>query len=391
MGQFFALSLLLLLLIIFLGWGIREWRGHLRNLRSIPNRIIVNGTRGKSSVTRLIAAGLRAGGFNVMAKTTGTKPRIIINNETENPVVRLGRANIHEQISMIKKAVRGKMDTVVFENMSVRPDLQYIEENRIVQPNLVVITNVRADHLDVMGPTLNDIVRSFINAVPKNCPVVTAEKELYDEIKTRAAQRSILVEQSHEEDVDEKEMNNFTYLEHRENVALALAVCRRMGVEEQTARKGIFNSRPDPGALRKYNLVIGGKEAVLYNALAANDPDSTYLIYERLGKPRKNLYVLVNCRDDRIDRSLQMAELLREKIPADDYFICGRNTVPLIRHAIGRGVEKDKLINLEGASHDRIFRTMGERIRDRAVIFAIGNIVGYGEELINYIVKKGTR
>jgi len=326
-----------------------------------------------------------------MAKTTGTKPRIIINNETENPVVRLGRANIHEQISMIKKAVRGKMDTVVFENMSVRPDLQYIEENRIVQPNLVVITNVRADHLDVMGPTLNDIVRSFINAVPKNCPVVTAEKELYDEIKTRAAQRSILVEQSHEEDVDEKEMNNFTYLEHRENVALALAVCRRMGVEEQTARKGIFNSRPDPGALRKYNLVIGGKEAVLYNALAANDPDSTYLIYERLGKPRKNLYVLVNCRDDRIDRSLQMAELLREKIPADDYFICGRNTVPLIRHAIGRGVEKDKLINLEGASHDRIFRTMGERIRDRAVIFAIGNIVGYGEELINYIVKKGTR
>jgi len=391
MEQFFALSLLLLLLIIFLGWGIWEWRGHLRNLRSIPNRIIVNGTRGKSSVTRLIAAGLRAGGFNVLAKTTGTKPRIIINNDTENSVVRLGRANIQEQISVIKKAARGKMDTVVFENMSLRPDLQYIEENRIIQPNLVVITNVRADHLDVMGPTLNDMVRSFINAVPKNCPVVTAEKELYDEIRTRAEQRSILVEQSHEEDVDEKEMNNFAYLEHRENVALALAVCRRMGVEEQAARKGIFNSRPDPGALRKYNLVIGGKETVLYNALAANDPDSTYLIYERLGKPRKNLYILVNCRDDRIDRSLQMAELLREKIPADDYFICGRNTVPLIRHAIGRGVEKDKLINLEGASLDRIFRTIGERIRDRAVIFAIGNIVGYGEELINYIVEKGTR
>lgn len=391
MGQFFAFFILLFLLIIFLGWGVREWHGHVRNLKSIPNRVIVNGTRGKSSVTRLIAAGLKAGGFKVLAKTTGTKPRMIFNNETEIPVVRLGRANIHEQISMIKKAAREKMDTVVLENMSLRPDLQYIEECRIVQPNLVVITNVRADHLDVMGPTLGDIVRSFVDAIPQNCRIVTGERELYDEIKTRAAQKSIAIEQSHKEDVDEKEMSNFAYLEHRENVALALAVCRRMGVEEQAARKGIFNSRPDPGALRKYNLVIGGKEAVLYNALAANDPDSTYLIFERLGKPRKNFYVLVNCRDDRIDRSLQMAELIGDKIPADDYFICGRNTIPLIRHAHSRGVAKDKLINLEGASQELIFRTIGERIKDRAVIFAIGNIVGYGEALINYIVEKGTR
>lgn len=391
MGQYFALFLLLLLLVIFLGWGINEWQSHLRNLRSIPNRIIVNGTRGKSSVTRLIAAGLNEGGFNVLAKTTGTKPRMIFNNETEIPVVRLGRANIHEQISMIKKAAREKMDTIVFENMSLRPDLQCIEETRIVQPNLVVITNVRADHLDVMGPTLNDIVRSFINAVPKNCPVVTGEKDLYEELKIRAGQRSIAIEQSHEEDVDEKEMNRFSYLEHRENVALALAVCRQMGVDEQAARKGIFNSRPDPGALRKYDLVINGKETVLYNALAANDPDSTYLIYERLGKPRKNVYVLVNCRNDRIDRSLQIAELIRDKIPAEDYFICGRNTTPLIRHAIDRGLPREKFIDLEGVSHDRIFRTIGERIRDQSMILAIGNIVGYGEELINYIIEKGTR
>ena len=43
----------------------------------IPIRIHVNGTRGKSSVTRLIAAGLRAGGKRTFAKTTGTAPRVI--------------------------------------------------------------------------------------------------------------------------------------------------------------------------------------------------------------------------------------------------------------------------------------------------------------------------
>ncbi|MCH2454865.1 MAG: poly-gamma-glutamate synthase PgsB, partial [Idiomarina sp.] len=38
----------------------------------IPVRVHVNGTRGKTSVTRLIAAGLRAGGKRVCAKTTGS-------------------------------------------------------------------------------------------------------------------------------------------------------------------------------------------------------------------------------------------------------------------------------------------------------------------------------
>ena len=45
------------------GYGLAEYARHRRNLRGIPIRVQVNGTRGKSSVTRLIAAGLRAGGY----------------------------------------------------------------------------------------------------------------------------------------------------------------------------------------------------------------------------------------------------------------------------------------------------------------------------------------
>ena len=49
-----------------------EFLVHQRILRRIPVRIHVNGTRGKTSVARLIAAGLRAGGKRVYAKTSGT-------------------------------------------------------------------------------------------------------------------------------------------------------------------------------------------------------------------------------------------------------------------------------------------------------------------------------
>ena len=46
--------------------GLVAWR-HRRALRQIPIRIHVAGTRGKSTTTRLIAAGLRAGGRRVVA------------------------------------------------------------------------------------------------------------------------------------------------------------------------------------------------------------------------------------------------------------------------------------------------------------------------------------
>ena len=57
---------------LLVGAGALERVVHRRNLAKIPLRIHVNGTRGKSSVTRLIAAALRAHGTVTCAKTTGT-------------------------------------------------------------------------------------------------------------------------------------------------------------------------------------------------------------------------------------------------------------------------------------------------------------------------------
>ena len=68
---------IVVLLVILLGFGFWEYRSHQFHLNQIALRIHVNGTRGKSSVTRLISAGLRSNGRRVFAKTTGTKARMI--------------------------------------------------------------------------------------------------------------------------------------------------------------------------------------------------------------------------------------------------------------------------------------------------------------------------
>ena len=77
------MTLVFLLAVAFLVYGIVEYRVHLANLRAVPIRVHVNGTRGKSSVARLIAAGLRAGGVRTVAMTTGSAARYILPDGSE--------------------------------------------------------------------------------------------------------------------------------------------------------------------------------------------------------------------------------------------------------------------------------------------------------------------
>ena len=70
------LPVLVMTLALFV-LGVLENALHQRNVEKIPIRIHVNGTRGKSTTTRLIAGILRQAGYRVVAKTTGTAARLI--------------------------------------------------------------------------------------------------------------------------------------------------------------------------------------------------------------------------------------------------------------------------------------------------------------------------
>ena len=61
------MRLILTLFLLLTALGLWEMFRHRWHRRRIPVRVHVNGSRGKSSVTRLIAAGLRAGEFGVLA------------------------------------------------------------------------------------------------------------------------------------------------------------------------------------------------------------------------------------------------------------------------------------------------------------------------------------
>src|SRR5260370_41855219 len=92
----FTAGLLLLLVIL----GVREYRKHQFTIRTIPHRIHVNGTRGKSSVTRLITGGLQGGGIKTLGKTTGTMPCYITPQGKQVHIQRIGTANTPNKVSV---------------------------------------------------------------------------------------------------------------------------------------------------------------------------------------------------------------------------------------------------------------------------------------------------
>jgi len=363
-----------------------EVRAHRKNLARIPVRVHVNGTRGKSSVTRLIAGGLRAGGVRTFAKTTGTMARMIRPDGTEVDVYRVGHPNIIEQTRIVRRAVEHGAHAMVIECMAVMPELQPITELRLIQSTVGVITNVRADHLDVMGPTVDDAARALGQTAPRDGHLFTAERQRAGILEEIARARGTVVHVTDERDVGADDLAGFSYLEHAENVALALAVCAHLGVPRATALAGMQAATPDPGVLRSYTVRSGDKQVTFVNAFAANDPDSTLLIWSRLGldhpEPGVRRIVLANCRDDRLQRSGQIAELIARRLPADHAVVTGLGTELVTYQAVRYGLPASRISDLGGLDAEQVYERVLGLVEDRAMVVGIGNIVGLGEEIV---------
>jgi len=380
------------LFLILTIYGLWEYRSHQFHLNQIPIRIHINGSRGKSSVTRLIAGGLRGGGYKVFAKTTGTKPRMLFVNGNEVPVHRVGKPNIIEQIRIVTRAAQQKPDIFVTECMGIQPHLQQLLENQFIRSTIGVITNVRPDHLDMMGPSLFEVANSLSTTIPRDGHLFTSENKYYGIFEQRAVVMNTEIHRSNSDEITDTDMKGFSYLEQRDNVALALAVCRHFGIDRDKAVRGMQEIKPDPGVLRRYQLYVHDKSIEFVNAFAANDPESFLMIWEMLKihhEPGKTLIVLVNSRKDRIQRAEQLGEFIASHLDADYFVITGEYTRPLVAKAISSGLPHNKIEDLGGRSLDVIFNTLVSLSSEKALIFGIGNIVGLGEQIVNHFRERG--
>ncbi|MEW5759528.1 MAG: poly-gamma-glutamate synthase PgsB [Candidatus Thermoplasmatota archaeon] len=370
-----AFFFILLSFCSFLGIiGMKEQRKHDENIRKIPIRIHVNGIRGKTTVTRLIGAGLTEAGFKTLTKTTGKAARIIFWDGKEISIRRKGKPNIREQLKIVEIAKDNNVDALVIECMAVQPELQKVCEHKLIHSTIGVITNIRNDHLDVMGPTIDDVARNICNTIPKNGIVVTGEKKYIQTIQKYAKKNGAKVVYVYDE-LDDEIVRKFSYLNFKENVALALKVCELCGVKKEIALNGMLKAKPDPGVLRIYQL---GK-MIFINAFGVNDKDSTTAVYNEL-KNRgyfdgKKIYGLFHARPDRISRTVDFGRAMVKEMYFDEIILVGMNTNLFIIEAIKSGYQRNKIIDFGYIPGEELFKKIEEIVKE-GIVFACGNMVG---------------
>jgi gamma-polyglutamate synthase len=383
------LSLLAVGIFVLLGYMIAERAGHRRRLRQIPLRIVVNGIRGKSSVTRLCAGALRGDPRRtVTAKTTGTAARFIYPGGREVPIRRRrGGVNVIEQVDIVRRAVHAGADTLVIECMAVLPELQQVNQEQLIEASIVVITNVREDHLDEMGPTLDDVARSLSRSMPERGIVVTAETERLHILREEAERRRCRLIAVNPESVSDAEMAPFRWITFKENVAIALAVAQLFGVDRARALDGMYRAVPDPGVLRVDACAHHGRRLAAVNLFAANDPASTLMNIDLLRQRRligRRVAVVINCRPDRVERNGQMGALVPQINP-HRIFLVGAPTRSALQQV--PSAFRDRVVDLNGehrtgvALRDAIVEHIAPGDTQTALLM-IGNIHGRGEELL---------
>src|SRR5512139_3700618 len=282
-----------------------------RALAAIPIRIHVNGTRGKSTVTRLIAAALREAGVRTVAKTTGTAPRLILPDGTERPVRRRAPASIREQLWVLREAHRLRATAVVVECMAVDPDLQAVCEALMIRSTIGVVTNARLDHGEVMGTTVGEVAAALGAAVPHSAVLVVGPTVGGDVLARVARSRGSRVVRASADD-DPAAWAGHPWM--AEDCGIALAVSRELGVGDGIARRGMLAAGADPGALRAGRIEVVGRRVEYVDASAANDPQSLGLI---LGARHGSAVFVFHHRADRPARLGQFSEAAPWSLASD--------------------------------------------------------------------------
>jgi poly-gamma-glutamate synthase PgsB/CapB len=367
-----------------------------RARRRVPLRVAVTGTRGKSSMTRLIAAGLRESGVAVLAKTTGSRATLILPNGSEVGIARPGGASIREQVRVVERAAALGAGALVIEMMSIGRECLAAESRRIVRPGLLALTNVRLDHLEEMGHSKAEIARTLSASFPEGAAVFLPAEECQPVFEETAARlRSRLVQVGDEFSGSA----GLTYEEFEPNVRLALAVLQALGVDRTAALRGMGRVHPDFGSLRVWSVELAcpPRACLCVSAFAANDPESSSAVVTRargtLPSMRQSLIGLLCLREDRGDRTMQWVRAAGSGFFAgfDSVAVVGRPAPAALRRlrkVLGSDIRKFSA--LPKASPAELMRRLIPPAGPTPVVIGLGNIGGYGEKIIDYWENVGT-
>jgi len=364
-----------------------------RHRKAVPLRIAVTGTRGKTTVTRRLAAVLARDGRSVLAKTTGSEAAYLFPDGTVQEIPRLGAPSIIEQKHLLRRGARMGVDVVLAEVMSLHPENHRVEVQEILQPHLVLVTNFRVDHTEAQGRTREEVAAVLALDVPSGARAFIPAEEWNDRFAESVVESGGDVVRVPEGESPAMEEPS----EFGSNQDLVWAVARDLGVKDEVIREGLLNAQDDVGALRSWRVRREGAEEpwLLVSAFAANDPESTLRAYDRVMGVQEfgpeACIGLLTLRADRGDRSLQWAEALESGAISRfrKLYLSGLHA-RAVSHRLRNHPDAGRIEILRSSSPEGTMdQLLGGEEGGGGLLFGFGNIHGLGRSLVRHWQKVG--
>jgi dihydrofolate synthase/folylpolyglutamate synthase len=235
----------------------------LGNPQSSFSSILIGGTNGKGSTAAAISALLTASGIRCGLYTS---PHLV--SVTER--IRIAESDISvaaldDVLGLVARvSAPGLRGATYFEALTVaafelfrrsRVSIAVVEvgiggrldATNVLEPDVSIVTNVAADHLDVLGPTLEDVARDKACIFRKGQPALVGStgtakgpREVLHEEARRIGARLVTIPPLEET----APVSPLPGAHQRQNLALALAAARAVApLHEETVRRGLAGIR----------------------------------------------------------------------------------------------------------------------------------------------------
>jgi poly-gamma-glutamate synthase PgsB/CapB len=313
----FTISFLLLLLAYFT----IEYLLIKTCLKKIPLRIMVNGTRGKSTTVKIIYEILRQEKHKVFAKTTGEKPTQYLPNGANKSISRFSPATILENIRLLRSWAHESPDSVIMECMALQPETQFVLSNRIFHPNHILITNIAMDHAEMMGQDEEEIAKTIFHSLRREAEIFIDNK-VYKSFYTSEDLPNL-----HEIKLSEAFPERIDHIPPEildQNWTLIKYVAQYLKLDSQTVYQCFKNEWCKIS--NNIYLSLPDLNISIWNLFSVNDTKSTNLFIQH---SRNNLsqnsqiIILLNTRKDRPLRTKQFAEFLKMEFQESNIWLTG--------------------------------------------------------------------
>ena len=228
-----------------------------------------------------------------------------------------------------------------------------------------------------MGKDLVAIAATLGRTVPGNGLLVTTSEAFSflaraGKIPADAGRCHIITDETDETQTED----SFPFEVFGENLALALRVCELAGIPREIALSGMKASAPDAGNLTVQEHIVGNRRIRVVDATAANDPDSTQIIWRRYVENHSPVAgILLHSRMDRRIRTIGLCDLFG-KLHAGPYFLTG-DMVFAERQLKKAGVAAERIVRVPEATLSAVLTQVSKSMTGlEGTLFAAGNRKG---------------